>query len=78
MPTKDSARFLLYIPTKKTFFSTIKYELTIEFLSANGYKFRKREKRAHARTPLPRLRKVTLSDLQGHCIDCVFKMMVIL
>jgi len=32
---KRPSPFLLYIPTKKPLFSTIKYELTIEFLSAN-------------------------------------------
>ena len=32
---KRPSPFFLYIPTK-TLFSTIKYELTIEFLSANG------------------------------------------
>ena len=36
MPTKDQAPFS-YISPQKTLFSTIKYELTIEFLSANGY-----------------------------------------
>ena len=35
MPTKDLAPFS-YISPQKTLFSTIKYELTIEFLSANG------------------------------------------
>ena len=34
MPTKDLAPFS-YISPQKTLFSTIKYELTIEFLSAN-------------------------------------------
>ena len=35
MPTKDLASFS-YISPQKTLFSTIKYELTIECLSANG------------------------------------------
>jgi len=35
MPPKDLAPFS-YISPQKTLFSTIKYELTIEFLSANG------------------------------------------
>ena len=35
VPTKDLAPFS-YISPQKTLFSTIKYELTIEFLSANG------------------------------------------
>ena len=35
MPTKDLAPFS-YISLQKTLFSTIKYELTIELLSANG------------------------------------------
>jgi len=42
MPPKDLAPFLIY-PHKKTLFSTIKYELTIEFLSANGQKVKKRK-----------------------------------
>ena len=33
------------------------YELTIEVLSSNGQKVRKREKKAHPRTPLLRLCK---------------------
>jgi len=43
MPPKDLAPFS-YISPQKTLFSAIKYELTIEFLLANGQKVRKWKK----------------------------------
>ena len=43
MPTKDLAPFS-YISPQKNLFSTIKYELTIKLLSANGQKSRKQKK----------------------------------
>jgi len=43
MPTKDLAHFS-YISPQKTLFSTIKYKLTIEFLSTKGKNSEKRKK----------------------------------
>jgi len=75
MPTKDLAPFSYISPQKNPLFND-KYELTTEFLSANGYKVRKRKKTAPPTNPATAPQRKFLSLLRYHLFIAVHEIRV--